>query len=49
MTDDTWAGLAELFDVGGGAGNQSFPLAQAGYDVTLLPSTSATGSEELIA
>ena len=25
-----------VLDVGGGAGNQSFPLAQAGYDVTLL-------------
>jgi S-adenosylmethionine-dependent methyltransferase len=25
-----------LLDVGGGAGHQSFPLAQAGYDVTLL-------------
>jgi S-adenosylmethionine-dependent methyltransferase len=29
-----------VLDVGGGAGHQSFPLAQAGYDVTLLdPST----------
>jgi SAM-dependent methyltransferase len=27
---------APVLDVGGGAGNQSFPLAQAGYDVTLL-------------
>ena len=27
---------ATVFDVGGGAGNQSFPLAQAGYHVTLL-------------
>jgi len=69
VSDDTWAGLADLFadkayasvkghvrtyvlhqhllehlpkppapvlDVGGGAGHQSFPLAQAGYDVTLL-------------
>lgn len=69
MSDDTWAGLADLFadeayasakgrvrtyvlhqhllehlpeppatvlDVGGGAGHQSFPLAQAGYEVTLL-------------
>jgi len=31
---------AHVLDVGGGAGHQSFPLAQAGYDVTLLdPST----------
>jgi SAM-dependent methyltransferase len=27
---------ATVLDVGGGAGHQSFPLAQAGYDVTLL-------------
>jgi SAM-dependent methyltransferase len=27
---------ATVLDVGGGAGNQSFPLAGAGYDVTLL-------------
>ena len=27
---------APVLDVGGGAGHQSFPLAQAGYDVTLL-------------
>jgi S-adenosylmethionine-dependent methyltransferase len=27
---------ALVLDVGGGAGHQSFPLAQAGYDVTLL-------------
>jgi SAM-dependent methyltransferase len=27
---------ASVLDVGGGAGNQSFPLAQAGYDITLL-------------
>ncbi len=27
---------ASVLDVGGGAGHQSFPLAQAGYDVTLL-------------
>jgi SAM-dependent methyltransferase len=27
---------ASVLDVGGGAGNQSFPLAQAGYDLTLL-------------
>jgi S-adenosylmethionine-dependent methyltransferase len=74
VSDDTWAGLADLFvdeayatvkgyvrtyvmhhqllehlpeppatvlDVGGGAGHQSFPLAQAGYDVTLLDPSSA--------
>ena len=27
---------AVVLDVGGGAGHQSFPLAQAGYEVTLL-------------
>lgn len=27
---------AAILDVGGGAGHQSFPLARAGYDVTLL-------------
>ena len=27
---------ARLLDVGGGAGNQSFPLARAGYEVTVL-------------
>jgi SAM-dependent methyltransferase len=32
---------ARLLDVGGGAGHQSFPLAQAGYDVTLLDSSPA--------
>jgi SAM-dependent methyltransferase len=30
------AAPASVLDVGGGAGHQSFPLAQAGYDVTLL-------------
>src|SRR4051812_5092265 len=31
---------APVLDVGGGAGHQSFPLAQAGFEVTLLdPST----------
>jgi len=32
---------ASVLDVGGGAGNQTFPLAQAGYDVTLLDSSPA--------
>jgi S-adenosylmethionine-dependent methyltransferase len=32
---------ASVLDVGGGAGHQSFPLAQAGYDVTLLDSSTA--------
>jgi SAM-dependent methyltransferase len=32
---------ASVLDVGGGAGNQSFPLAQAGYEVTLLDSSPA--------
>jgi SAM-dependent methyltransferase len=32
---------AAVLDVGGGAGNQSFPLAQAGYDVTLLDPSAA--------
>jgi S-adenosylmethionine-dependent methyltransferase len=32
---------AQVLDVGGGAGHQSFPLAQAGYDVTLLDPSSA--------
>ena len=27
---------APVLDVGGGAGHQSFPLAKAGYDVTVL-------------
>jgi SAM-dependent methyltransferase len=30
-----------VLDVGGGAGHQTFPLAQAGYDVTLLDSSPA--------
>ncbi|MBB4684113.1 class I SAM-dependent methyltransferase [Amycolatopsis jiangsuensis] len=30
---------AAILDVGGGAGHQSFPLAQAGYDVTVLDSS----------
>lgn len=32
---------ATVLDVGGGAGHQSFPLAQAGYHVTLLDSSPA--------
>ncbi len=32
---------AHVLDVGGGAGHQSFPLAQAGYDVTLLDQSPA--------
>jgi S-adenosylmethionine-dependent methyltransferase len=32
---------APVLDVGGGAGHQSFPLARAGYDVTLLDPSSA--------
>ena len=32
---------ATVLDVGGGAGHQSLPLAQAGYDVTLLDPSSA--------
>jgi len=32
---------APVLDVGGGAGHQSFPLAEAGYDVTLLDPSQA--------
>lgn len=32
---------ASVLDVGGGAGHQSFPLARAGYDVTLLDPSAA--------
>jgi SAM-dependent methyltransferase len=32
---------APVLDVGGGAGHQSFPLAEAGYEVTLLDSSPA--------
>jgi SAM-dependent methyltransferase len=32
---------APVLDVGGGAGHQSFPLAQSGYEVTLLDSSPA--------
>ncbi len=38
---------ALVLDVGGGAGHQSFPLAQAGYDVTLLdPSPAMLGKAQ---
>jgi SAM-dependent methyltransferase len=36
LLEDLPAPPATVLDVGGGAGHQSFPLAQAGYDVTLL-------------
>src|ERR1700744_5554416 len=32
---------ATVLDVGGGAGHQSFPLVQAGYEVTLLDPSAA--------
>ncbi|MDA8080306.1 MAG: methyltransferase domain-containing protein [Actinomycetota bacterium] len=32
---------AKVLDVGGGAGHQTFPLAQAGYDVTILDPSAA--------
>jgi len=41
LLDHLPAPPASVLDVGGGAGNQSFPLAQAGYDVTLLDSSPA--------
>ncbi len=38
---------ATVLDVGGGAGHQSFPLARAGYEVTLLdPSPAMLGKAE---
>ncbi len=38
---------AAVLDVGGGAGHQSFPLAQAGYEVTLLdPSPAMLGKAQ---
>ena len=38
---------APVLDVGGGAGHQSFPLAQAGYDVPLLdPSAAMLGKAQ---
>ena len=36
LLDHLPAAPASVLDVGGGAGHQSFPLAQAGYEVTLL-------------
>jgi SAM-dependent methyltransferase len=36
LLDHLPAPPATVLDVGGGAGHQSFPLAQAGYEVTLL-------------
>ncbi|MEA5361071.1 methyltransferase [Amycolatopsis sp., V23-08] len=36
LLDHLPAPPATVLDVGGGAGHQSFPLAEAGYDVTLL-------------
>jgi SAM-dependent methyltransferase len=36
LLDHLPAAPASVLDVGGGAGHQSFPLARAGYDVTLL-------------
>jgi SAM-dependent methyltransferase len=41
LTDHLPAPPAPVLDVGGGAGHQSFPLAQAGYDVTLLDPSQA--------
>ena len=36
---------APVLDVGGGAGHQSFPLAQVGYDVTLLDSVAGDAGQ----
>jgi S-adenosylmethionine-dependent methyltransferase len=41
LLDHLPAPPAPVLDVGGGAGHQSFPLAQSGYDVTLLDSSPA--------
>jgi SAM-dependent methyltransferase len=41
LLDHLPAGPASVLDVGGGAGHQSYPLAAAGYDVTLLDSSPA--------
>jgi S-adenosylmethionine-dependent methyltransferase len=41
LLDHLPAPPASVLDVGGGAGHQSFPLAQVGYDVTLLDPSAA--------
>lgn len=41
LLDHLPAPPASVLDVGGGGGHQSFPLARAGYDVTLLDSSAA--------
>lgn len=41
LLDHLPAAPATVLDVGGGAGNQSFPLAEAGYEVTVLDSSPA--------
>jgi SAM-dependent methyltransferase len=41
LLDHLPAAPETVLDVGGGAGNQSFPLAEAGYEVTLLDSSPA--------
>ena len=41
LLDHLPAAPAAVLDVGGGAGHQSFPLALAGYDVTLLDPSQA--------
>ena len=41
LLDHLPAPPARVLDVGGGAGHQSFPLAQAGHEITLLDSSPA--------
>ena len=41
LLDHLPAPPATVLDVGGGAGHQSFPLAEAGYDVTVLDPSAA--------
>ena len=41
LLDHLGAPPGSILDVGGGAGHQSFPLAELGYDVTLLDSSPA--------